>query len=54
MLTPFPGTELYDEYKPYLMPDRGWEYYNGNRAVFEHDDPQMSVENREKAMLPPP
>ena len=50
-VTPFPGTELYDDYTPYLIPDRGWEYYNGNRAVFTHDDPAMSVENREKALF---
>ncbi len=50
-LTPFPGTALYDEYKPYLIPERGWEYYNGNRAVFRHDLPGMSVEAREKALL---
>jgi radical SAM superfamily enzyme YgiQ (UPF0313 family) len=50
-LTPFPGTELYEDYKPYLIPDRGWEYYNGNRVVFYHDDPRMSVENRESALF---
>jgi radical SAM superfamily enzyme YgiQ (UPF0313 family) len=50
-VTPFPGTELFEEYGPYLIPERGWEYYNGNRAVFYHDDPRMSVENREKALF---
>ena len=50
-VTPFPGTDLYDDYKPYLIPERGWEYYNGNRVVFTHDDPRMSVENREKALF---
>jgi len=50
-VTPFPGTELYEDYKPYLIPDRGWEYYNGNRVVFYHDDSKMSVENREKALF---
>ncbi|HHL40007.1 MAG TPA: B12-binding domain-containing radical SAM protein [Deltaproteobacteria bacterium] len=51
MVTPFPGTDLYELYRPYLIAGRGWEYYNGNRAVFEHDDPAMSVENREKALF---
>ena len=50
-VTPFPGTDLYEIYKPYLIPERGWEYYNGNRAVFTHDDPAMSVEKREQALF---
>ncbi|MCK5236132.1 MAG: B12-binding domain-containing radical SAM protein [Deltaproteobacteria bacterium] len=50
-VTPFPGTDLYDDYKPYLIKERGWEFYNGNRVVFTHDDPLMSVENREKALF---
>lgn len=50
MTTPFPGTDLYDIYKPYLIPEMGWEFYNGNRAVFLHDDPRMSVKNREAAL----
>ena len=50
MLTPFPGTELYEQYRPYLIEDRGWEYYNGNRAVFHHDDPKMTPEFRENAL----
>ncbi|MDH4227920.1 MAG: B12-binding domain-containing radical SAM protein [Deltaproteobacteria bacterium] len=51
LLTPFPGTEIYEEYKPYLIPERGWEYYNGNRAVFEHPDPVMTPEKREQALF---
>lgn len=51
MLTPFPGTDLYEQYKPYLIPGRGWEYYNGNRAVFRHDDPVMTPEYRENALI---
>lgn len=46
LLTPLPGTELYDEYKPYLLPDRGWEFFTGVNAVFEH--PTMSSIEREK------
>lgn len=51
MLTPFPGTDLYEQYKAYLIPDRGWEFYNGNRAVFHHDDPRMTPEFRENALI---
>lgn len=46
LLTPLPGTELYEEYKPYLLKDKGWEYYTGASAVFEH--PTMSPDEREK------
>jgi radical SAM superfamily enzyme YgiQ (UPF0313 family) len=46
LLTPLPGTELYDEYEPYFLKDRGWEYYNGAYAVFEH--PTMTPEEREE------
>ncbi|MCL7415582.1 MAG: B12-binding domain-containing radical SAM protein [ANME-2 cluster archaeon] len=48
LLTPLPGTELYDEYKPYLIKERGWEYYTGVNAVFEHPDPGMTPFAREK------
>lgn len=46
LLTPLPGTELYEEYRPYLLKDRGWEYYTGASAVFEH--PSMSPEEIEE------
>lgn len=46
LLTPLPGTELYEEYKPYLLKDRGWELYTGVNAVFDH--PTMSPEEREE------
>lgn len=46
LLTPLPGTELYEEYKPYLLKDKGWEYYTGVNAVFEH--PTMSPEKIEE------
>ncbi|MDF1531984.1 MAG: cobalamin-dependent protein [ANME-2 cluster archaeon] len=48
LLTPLPGTELYDEYEPHLIKDRGWEYYTGVNAVFEHHDPGMTPFAREK------
>lgn len=46
LLTPLPGTELYEEYKQYLIKDRGWEYYTGASAVFEH--PSLSPKEREE------
>jgi hypothetical protein len=49
MTTPFPGTELYDMYKPYLISGFDWDSYDGNRAVFEH--PSMSPESREEAII---
>ena len=45
LLTPLPGTELYEEYRPYLLKDKGWEYYTGVNAVFEH--PAMTPKERE-------
>lgn len=47
LLTPLPGTELYDEYKPFLFRDKGWEYYTGVNSVFEH--PTMTAQEREEA-----
>ncbi len=46
LLTPFPGTELYEEYQSYLQKGKGWEYYTGVNAVFEH--PTMTMEEREE------
>jgi len=51
MTTPFPGTELYETYKPYLIPGHDWDSFDGNHAVFAHDDPRMSVEFREDAIV---
>ncbi len=51
MATPFPGTDLYEMYKPYLIPGLNWDWYDGNRAVFSHDDPRMSVEVREEELV---
>lgn len=36
ILTPLPGTELYEEYGPYLLKGKGWEYFTGTHVVFEH------------------
>lgn len=49
MTTPFPGTELYETYKPHLIEGFDWDSYDGNRAVFEH--PTMSPRDREEAII---
>ena len=49
LLTPFPGTELYEDYQRWLLPDLGWERFTGVSAVFEHPDPAMTPEAREQA-----
>jgi len=51
MTTPFPGTKLYEQYGPYLIPGQDWDLYDGNHANFVHDDPEMSVEARESAIV---
>lgn len=49
MTTPFPDTELYDLYKPYLLDGLGWDSFDGNHAVFEH--PSMTPADRESALI---
>jgi len=49
LLTPFPGTELYEQYRDWLLPDLGWDRYTGVSAVFEHPDPEMTPAVREEA-----
>jgi radical SAM superfamily enzyme YgiQ (UPF0313 family) len=49
MTTPFPGTELYEQYREYLIPGLDWDSYSGNYAVFEH--PTMSVREREDLLI---
>jgi radical SAM superfamily enzyme YgiQ (UPF0313 family) len=49
MTTPFPGTELYDIYKPYLIEGLQWDSFDGNHAVFEH--PTMDPKTREDALI---
>lgn len=46
LLVPFPGTELYEEYKPFLLKDGQWKFYDGAHALFSH--PTMSPEEREE------
>lgn len=49
MTTPFPGTELYETYRPYLFEGLDWNSFDGNHAVFEH--PTMSRLEREDAVI---
>jgi hypothetical protein len=48
LLTPLPGTELYDEYREHLLPGLGWESFTGVNAVFEHPSPDMTKVRREE------
>jgi radical SAM superfamily enzyme YgiQ (UPF0313 family) len=48
LLVPYPGTDLYREYEPFLFKEKGWELYDGAHAVFEHPLPEMSPEAREE------
>lgn len=48
LLTPLPGTELYEAYKPFLFQGMGWESFTGVKAVFEHPDPAMTPFRREE------
>ena len=47
LLTPLPGTELYEEYNEFLLPGLGWDSFVGVKAVFEHPSPDMSPVRRE-------
>lgn len=49
LLVPYPGTELRRQYEPYIYSRMGWEYYTGAYALFEHPDPRMTPEARERA-----
>ncbi len=49
MTTPFPGTELHEQYGPYLRPGLDWDSYDGNHAVFEH--PTLGAEEREDLIV---
>jgi radical SAM superfamily enzyme YgiQ (UPF0313 family) len=48
LLTPLPGTELYEEYRQHLIPALGWEYFTGVNAVFQHPDIEMTPKRREE------
>lgn len=49
LLTPLPGTPLYEQYRPHLIPGLGWDAFTGVRAVFDHPDPAMTPLARERA-----
>lgn len=49
MTTPFPGTELYEMYRPYLIEGLEWDSFDGNKAVFDH--PTMAPGEREDAIV---
>jgi len=49
MTTPFPGTDLYEEYRDYLIPGLDWDYFDGNHAVFEH--PTLLPSEREELIV---
>ncbi len=51
LVVPYPGTELRQQYEPYIYKDLGWEYYTGAYALFEHPDPAMTPEVRERTLL---
>lgn len=51
LLTPYPGTELYEQYQPFLRQGMDWNLYDGVHAVFEHPDPQMPPLVREESVL---
>ncbi len=51
MTTPFPGTRLYEEYRPYLIEGQDWDVYDGNHANYVHDDPEMTPLAREDAIV---
>lgn len=48
LLTPLPGTALWDAYQPHLLPGLGWDAFTGVNAVYQHPDPRMSPAERER------
>jgi radical SAM superfamily enzyme YgiQ (UPF0313 family) len=48
LVVPYPGSDLRKEYEPYLYKDLGWEYYTGAYALFDHPDPRMTPDVRER------
>ncbi|MBK9516694.1 MAG: B12-binding domain-containing radical SAM protein [Anaeromyxobacter sp.] len=48
LLTPLPGTALWDAYQPHLLPGLGWDAFTGVRATFHHPDPRMTTTERER------
>ena len=48
LLTPLPGTALWEAYQPHLLPGLGWDAFTGVRATFHHPDPRMTTAERER------
>jgi radical SAM superfamily enzyme YgiQ (UPF0313 family) len=48
LAVPYPGSDLRQEYAPYLYEGLGWEYYTGAYALYAHPDPRMTPEVREE------
>jgi radical SAM superfamily enzyme YgiQ (UPF0313 family) len=48
LVVPYPGSDLRKDYAPYLYEDMGWEYYTGAWALFDHPDPRMTPDVRER------
>lgn len=48
LLTPLPGTALWEAYREHLLPGLGWEAFTGVRATFAHPDPRMTPVERER------
>jgi radical SAM superfamily enzyme YgiQ (UPF0313 family) len=48
LVVPYPGTRLYEEYGNYMYRELGWEYFTGAYALFDHPDPAMTAEVRER------
>jgi radical SAM superfamily enzyme YgiQ (UPF0313 family) len=48
LAVPYPGSDLRREYEPWLYQDLGWEYYTGAYALYEHPDPRMTPDVRER------
>jgi radical SAM superfamily enzyme YgiQ (UPF0313 family) len=48
LVVPYPGTVLRQQYEPHLYRELGWEYYTGAYALFDHPDPRMTPDVRER------
>ncbi len=49
LLTPLPGTPIFEQYRPHLIPGLGWEAFTGVRAVFDHPSAALTPVRREAA-----
>ncbi len=51
LLTPYPGTDIFDEYRSFLREGINWRFFDGVHAVFDHEDPSMSAGKRQEKLL---